>query len=115
MKKLIIIISFIFIFIFGCTTFFEHSQSLSPGHETQISNVSYGSLHSKKIKVDSNFLTSSAQVNIYSYLIDLFGDVYSVLGFNTFSKLKLYLLYDCWDMQVFGNGHVSHIVSPRAP
>lgn len=115
MKKLVIIISFIFIFLFGCTTFFEHSQSVSPKNEVQISNVSYGSLHTKKLKVDSKFLISSAQVNIYRYLIDLFGDVYSVLGFNTFSKLKLYLLYDCWDMQKSGNRHVSHIVSPRAP
>ena len=49
MKKLVIIISFIFIFLFGCTTFFEHSQSVSPKYEVQISNLSYGSLHTNKL------------------------------------------------------------------
>ncbi len=115
MKKFLIFVSFIFLFLSCCLTSLEFK---SPDIKTfavqqQITSVC-PSVEKKDITSDY-YIACSSHLNLSQYLANLFGNFCAVCENNTYKKLNLNLVFTHWEIISSSNLKISTVLNPRAP
>lgn len=115
MKKILIFISFIFIFLSCCFTSFEFSTSND--HVSgiqQISAACSSSVEKRDVGTDY-YIVGVTNLNLSQYMANLFDNVCAVAQNSTYKKLNLYLVFHHWENFSSSGMKISSTLRPRAP
>lgn len=114
MKKTLIFISFIFVFLSCCFTSFEFSTSeLQPSGVQQIS-AACTSVEKSEVSTDY-YIAGVTNLNLSQYLANLLDNVCAATQTGTYKKLNLYLVFTHWEIFSYSDLKISSVLKPRAP
>ncbi len=115
MKKLLIFIAFIFVFLSCSLTSFEFNNSeINQTSANPQITASCASVENSEISTDY-YIATATNLNLSQYLENLFSNICTALENNTYRKLHLYLVFEHW--QIFNPSGllISTVLNPRAP
>lgn len=115
MKKFLILISFIFVFLSCCFTSFEvKTPNITPANTVQQISMACTTVEKSDISTEY-YIVSSAHLNLSQYFSNIFGNMCAVSENNTYKKLNLYLVFTHWENFTSSNLKISTVLNPRAP
>lgn len=114
MKKTLIFISFIFVFLSCCFTSFDFSTTeLQPAGVQQLTTACT-SVEKSDVNNDY-YIVGATNLNLSQYLANLFSNICAVTQNSTYKKLNLYLVFTHWEMSSSSDLKISSVLKPRAP
>lgn len=114
MKKVLILISFIFVFLSCCFTSFEFKTPDIQSSGIQQISMACTSVEKNDVSTDY-YIVGISHLNLTQYLSNLLGNVCAVCENSTYKKLNLYLVFTHWEIINSSNLKISTVLNPRAP
>lgn len=115
MKRFLIFISFIFLFISCCITSFEFHSDFNP-HVKSMQQINAACQSVEKTDINTDYyIAGCAQINLSQYLSNLFGDFYAASENAAYKKLNLYTVFTHWQNHKLNACKISYLLNPRGP